>query len=120
MKIDIDHYIGIPYKLGGRTTAGIDCYGLVKLVYERERGIVLPDWSVDETIDWDEDRGMWVEMHTPTELCIVRTRRSGNMPDHFGIVTQGGILSAANPSSSFVSMETYMKHHPDSTFGVYA
>lgn len=35
-------YLGVPYKFGGNTRAGLDCSALVKLVYEKATGVVLP------------------------------------------------------------------------------
>ena len=35
-------YIGIPYVPRGRTTAGLDCWGLVRLIY-RDLGFEIPD-----------------------------------------------------------------------------
>jgi cell wall-associated NlpC family hydrolase len=38
-------YIGIPFLELGRTRAGADCWGLVRMVYQNELGILLPEWS---------------------------------------------------------------------------
>lgn len=35
-------FLGVPYKFGGNTSEGLDCSALVKLVYEKATGVVLP------------------------------------------------------------------------------
>ncbi len=35
--------VGTPYVSGGETTQGVDCSGLVSLVYRKTAGIALPD-----------------------------------------------------------------------------
>jgi cell wall-associated NlpC family hydrolase len=35
------HYVGVPFRKGGRSHAGCDCWGLVRLVLLEERGIEL-------------------------------------------------------------------------------
>jgi len=44
----LNDYIGIPYTYGGRSMAGVDCFGLAILIYKNEYGIDLPDWYLDE------------------------------------------------------------------------
>ena len=44
----IQDLIGIPYEKHGRTTKGLDCYGLVHLVYGR-LGKELPNFPEDYT-----------------------------------------------------------------------
>lgn len=45
--MDLDQYVGLPWKLGGRDSRGLDCFGLVRLVLAEQAGILLPDWLDD-------------------------------------------------------------------------
>lgn len=38
-------YLTIPFLEKGRTRAGVDCYGLVRLIYAEQRHIALPSYS---------------------------------------------------------------------------
>lgn len=38
-------YIGIPFLDGGRDRTGLDCWGLVRLVLQRETGLSLPGYD---------------------------------------------------------------------------
>ena len=87
-------YIGLPFRLNGRTFTGIDCYGLVLLFYDLEFGIPLKDFtyfnaetmakafeSASSTSDWVE-----VKEHRPGDVVVLR---SGPWPCHCGIVIDG-------------------------------
>lgn len=40
-----EKYLAIPFQDHGRTSHGLDCWGLAVLVYRQELGIILPDYS---------------------------------------------------------------------------
>jgi hypothetical protein len=48
-----DKYIGLPYLANGRTEAGVDCWGLVRLFYKNELNIDLPSYVDDYNGPYD-------------------------------------------------------------------
>lgn len=85
-------YIGIPFLDKGRDTNGIDCWGLVRLVYKQEYNIDLPSFSSDyEADDTERMRDLvaqykegWEKIDEPVEGCIVLFNIFG-VESHLGI-----------------------------------
>lgn len=51
--MNFNKYINLPFKDLGRSFDGVDCYGLVALIYEQELDIIIPDYT---DLIWDKDR----------------------------------------------------------------
>ncbi len=47
MEVEIQSYLGSPYRYGGTTKAGMDCSGLIWRVYKDAAGIALPRKASD-------------------------------------------------------------------------
>lgn len=43
----VNDYVGIPYAVGGRDRNGLDCWGLLCVVFREQRGVELPDWHAE-------------------------------------------------------------------------
>jgi sulfur carrier protein ThiS len=78
--MNYDKYIGLPYLDNGRTTAGLDCWGLARLFYKNEYNIELPSY-VDEYVGGTDPyisqavnlyKDNWEEITTPNvgDLCL--------------------------------------------------
>ena len=109
-----DEYVGIPWLWGGRTRAGLDCYGLVQIVYADVLGVYLPphDYGTPTAagaIVVDEaTRGrMWRPIDDPAELDVAivdavcrdpHRRRLARGPWHLVVrVDRDHVLHAAEP-----------------------
>lgn len=86
-------YIGIPFLDKGRDTAGIDCWGLARLIYKEELNIDLPSFSdnyeADDSFRMQEliaqYKEGWEQVNSPSEGDIVLFRILG-YESHIGVV----------------------------------
>lgn len=97
----LSKYIGLPYLEGGRGHNGVDCYGLIRLIYAEKFGIILPEYS---DIAWLEGcdshklsteindcKSDWQEVDQPVLGDVIILRMMG-MPIHIGLVVDKGIM----------------------------
>jgi len=96
-----NEYIGLKFKEKGRDANGVDCWGLVCLIYKEKLGISLPDYTDYYTSTNDkkkltelmkterEEEPRWVEQKTPQEFDVLLLKMDG-MPFHVGIYTHDG------------------------------
>lgn len=77
---DFSRYIGIPFKDHGRSRQGLDCWGLIRLIYNQELDIVLPDYSKEYVDATDrhhipllvyEQRKRWKSVKAPEEYDVI-------------------------------------------------
>lgn len=90
------NYIGIPYKAGGRERKeGLDCWGLVRLVYRECLGLDLPvhpgvvkdgHLVVPREIS-EQCLDNWDQIEKPFELCGVGMSQKAHYIHHAGVWT---------------------------------
>ena len=88
----INEFLGAPYKHGGRSIDGLDCYGLIIKVYQR-LGCELFDVSEIYGLDWSNERNLFIEnchrqwrrVEAPDLFDVVLLRSKGSCVDHAGI-----------------------------------
>lgn len=91
-------YVGTPFVEKGRDAKGLDCWGLVRLVYMQERKILLPDYLelYESTNDREllseiistESGAHWeavVDSPQPFDVAILKMM---GVPMHVGVVTK--------------------------------
>lgn len=91
-------YIGMPFVERGRDAHGVDCWGLVRLVYEREFGLVLPSYTenyvtitdaeeIHLIVEHERARPVWSEVPLAAALDgdVLVIRLLGR-PIHVGVV----------------------------------
>jgi cell wall-associated NlpC family hydrolase len=90
-------YVGIPYRVGGRDESGVDCWGLIQLVYERELGIDLTSYAAPPGPGWFErvenyaavEIDAWSEIAVPVQADVLLFALQAH-PCHCGLWLGGG------------------------------
>lgn len=93
MKPWCDKYIGIPFVSKGRTDRGLDCWGLVHLIYKNECNIILPTYDHIDSTDGRAARDAmiaaarsddWIEIEKQDlkDFDVIRMRSHYN---HMGV-----------------------------------
>lgn len=105
----LDRFVGIPFADRGRDFDGVDCWGLVRLVYSRAFDIYLPSFAdgyerADEreivAVLIDEGRGSpWWPVEAPQTGDVAVIRRGG-LPTHVGVVVGYRLLHADRGAAS--------------------
>lgn len=107
-------YVGLPFLGGGRDRDGLDCWGLVRLVYAERFGIGLPEYgeiaanelrAVARAMDAAAAADPWLPVSAPREgdVCLMRSARGGRAIVHVGVsVNASGILHVERASASVV------------------
>jgi cell wall-associated NlpC family hydrolase len=98
----LNRYIGIPYKYQGRNIDGLDCWGLVKLIFKERYSINMPDWAIDEIdlkgrsaqISEVVCSGLWTEVEEAADGDIAFCYRT-KLGCHVGIFFAGGVIHAS-------------------------
>jgi len=114
----VKKYIGIPFVSNGRTLAGCDCYGLVRMVLRNEYGICLPELSDNygDALNVKETARLFAEKRpvlaaekiaAPREKAVVVITEHG-VPAHIGIAAGGGyILHTGAKTGAVCQRETH-------------
>lgn len=87
-------WLSIPYRKGGRTESGCDCWGFTRLILKEERGVDLPAWQGSRTLT-EMERSRFREISGPEPYCIVLMAHLGNTI-HTGVWVDGTILHMTN------------------------
>ncbi|MCP5364118.1 MAG: C40 family peptidase [Hyphomicrobiales bacterium] len=117
-------YVGLPWREQGRDRSGVDCWGLVRLVLDEQRGILLPSFASDYAKDdgpaiaalIDANRGLGILVSADDEQAfdLVHCRMPcavGHavriLPWHVGIVVAPGTMLHITSSLGSAAIERY-------------
>ncbi|BCS54044.1 C40 family peptidase [Geobacter sp. SVR] len=113
-------YLQIPYRHQGRDTKGADCFGLIRIFYEQELGLLLPDFTEDYTQEWWKEKNYFIDLYRQWNFAQTSERKRGNVilfkntnstPGHVGVILN---------DESFLHMSREGCETHSYTYGVWA
>lgn len=114
----MNDYIGIPFVDGGRDRDGLDCWGLVKLIFKDKHGIELPDFDISakdpRAINgaMEDGKADWMYIPRPEliggeVLAMSLSQKHMNFITHVGYhIGYGKFLHIMDKSKSIISSMT--------------
>ncbi len=97
----VEPFIGIPYKLKGRTESGLDCYGLAIHVLKKQFNIEIPDeMNYPDHVEFSKDAEIAIESHILSHWIPVSDHRAGDLAvfkihgikSHIGIIIDYNLI----------------------------
>lgn len=123
----VKKYLGIPYKHQGRSLKGLDCWGLMMLIY-KDLGLDVFDIHDDYDLRWARKgknyfmenywRG-WDKTDNPLPYDIVLMKNKSGIISHCGMVLLGDVFIHALLNTGVVISSLYDKRYSDSIEGYY-
>ena len=100
--MNLDDYVGLPWRERGRDRTGLDCWGLLRLVYAERMGVTLPSFS-DAYVTTEDGKALSDLMDgnmTPWREIEPGQERPGDAllmslaghPQHVGVICGGGMV----------------------------
>lgn len=93
-------YVGLPFAEGGRSRKGVDCWGLLHLIFRDQYGIEVPSYAeqyvgkeerreIARLLETETKTDPWISVIPGSEqegdMATFRDRRAG-LPSHTGMV----------------------------------
>lgn len=112
-------WAGVPFQWGGRTRAGVDCWGLVLAFHADVKREALPDWARPAKARSWVARTLagavpdhWRPLPSPADGCIVKALA------HVGIYWRGGVLHATETQGVVDErLQDFLLVYPSAEFG---
>ncbi len=108
-----DSYIGLPFLHDGRDKGGLDCWGLVQLIYRERLGIELPTYGgvykdcspqtmreIGQVMEQERER--WKPVSQPKDFDVVLLKIAGKLPTHVGVVAGKYFLHVMSGTDSII------------------
>lgn len=97
-------YLTIPYKHQGRDFDGADCFGLIRLFYENELGIKLPDFTEQYDEEWYGEHDYIAELYGQYGFVRCEAPRFGDLLFFMNTDSRVGHVGVVLDSSHFIHM----------------